>query len=205
MVVGAVLSTGLLWGHDVVSTKLTWTREISRIFEKRCVGCHQEGGRGPMALGSFSAVKPWAVAIKEAVLQRQMPPWPAAKGYGEFSNDFSLTQEEIVRIAEWVEGGAPEGDPVYLKPPDFSFSRWRAVARPAGGSLVVQAGTVIGRPVSVVAVRVDRPGKLWIGSTPLVWGLRRDSQWLLLGEPLRLAAGSVVEGRGVVTLVLRPE
>ena len=194
-----------MWGHDAISTKLTWTREISRIFEKRCVGCHQEGGRAPMDLGSFSAVKPWVVAIKEAVLQRQMPPWPAAKGYGEFSNDFSLTQEEIVRIAEWVEGGAPEGDAVYLGPPNFPLSRWRLGARPAGGSLVVRGGTVIERPVSVLAVRVDRPGKLWIGLTPVVWGLRRDSQWLVLREPLRLGAGSVVEGRGVVTLVLRPE
>lgn len=202
VLLGAAIAPNLTWAHDAISTKLTWTREISRIFEKRCVGCHQDGGRAPMAFGSFSAVKPWAVAIKEAILVRQMPPWPAAKGYGEFSNDFSLTQEEIVRIAEWVEGGAPEGDPAFLKPPNFAVPRWRSGSRPAGGNFEVRAGTVMPKSVSVIAVRVDRPGKLWIGAFPLVWGLRRDSQWLLLREPLRFAAGSVVEGRGTATLLL---
>ena len=48
-----------------------------------------------------------------------MPPWGAIKGFGDFRNDPSLTQDEMNRIAEWVEGGAPEGDPQYLpKIPD---------------------------------------------------------------------------------------
>ena len=205
VVVGALVAPNLTWGHDPISTKLTWTREISRIFEKRCVGCHQAGGMAPMALGSFSAVKPWAVAIKEAVLVRQMPPWPAAKGFGEFTNDFSLSQEEIVRIAEWVEGGAPEGDPAFLKPPNFAIPKWRPGARPGGANLVVRAGTVIPQTVSVIAVRVDRPGKLWTGSTPLVWGLRSDPNWLIPRDPPRLAAGSVFEGSGGATVILRVE
>ncbi len=205
VLLGVAIAPGLTWGHDAISTKLTWTREISRIFERRCVGCHQDGGSAPMAFSNFSAVKPWAVAIKEAVLVRQMPPWPAAKGFGEFSNDFSLTQEEIVRIAEWVEGGAPEGDPAFLKPPNFAPPRWRSGSRPAGASVVVRAGTVIPKSLSVIAVRVDQPGKLWIGPVPLVWGLRGDSQWLLLRKPLRFAAGSVVDGRGTATLLLTPE
>ena len=158
-----------------------------------------------MAFGSFSAVKPWAVAIKEAVLVRQMPPWPAAKGYGEFSNDYSLTQEEIVRIAEWIEGGAPEGDPAFLKPPNFSLSRWRTGSAPTGRRIVVKAGTVLPNAVSARAMRVDRPGKLWVGSVPLVWGLRRDAQWLFPREPIRLEAGSVVEGTGIATIILSPE
>ncbi|MEJ7609533.1 MAG: hypothetical protein WKF37_25485 [Bryobacteraceae bacterium] len=37
-----------------------------------------------------------------------MPPWGAVRGYGGFANDVSLTQNEIIRITEWVEGGAPE-------------------------------------------------------------------------------------------------
>ena len=158
-----------------------------------------------MAFGSFSTVKPWAVAIKEAVLVRQMPPWPAAKGYGEFSNDYSLTQEEIIRIAEWIEGGAPEGDPAFLKPPNFSRSRWRTASAPSGRTMVVKAGTVLAKAVSAKAVRVDRPGKLWVGATPLVWGLRRDAQWLFPREPIRLEAGSVVEGPGIATILLGPE
>src|SRR5262249_49561686 len=55
-----------------------------------------------------------AQAIKEQVLSRRMPPWNAVEGFGEFKDDRSLSQEEIEIFAEWVEGGAPEGNPAYL-------------------------------------------------------------------------------------------
>ena len=32
--------------HDVITTKLTWNREISRVLYKRCVSCHRDGGSG---------------------------------------------------------------------------------------------------------------------------------------------------------------
>src|SRR5687767_7300477 len=104
----------LLRAHDPVTTSLTWSQEISRIFIKRCVSCHRDGGSAPMTLTSYGEARPWAKAIKEEVLDRKMPPWGAVKGFGEFRNDASLTQDEVLRIAEWVEGGAPEGDPQYL-------------------------------------------------------------------------------------------
>ena len=46
-----------------------------------------------------------------------MPPWGAVNGFGDFSGDQALTQEQIGMIAEWVEGGAPEGDPALLPKP----------------------------------------------------------------------------------------
>ena len=64
-----------------------------------------------MSLLTYESARPWAKAIKEEVLNRRMPPWGAVKGFGDFRDDPSLTQDEITRIAEWVEGGAPEGDP----------------------------------------------------------------------------------------------
>jgi len=67
-----------------------------------------------MSLLTYQEARPWAKAIKEEVLERRMPPWGAVKGFGEFRNEFALTQEEIHTIADWVEGGAPEGDPKYL-------------------------------------------------------------------------------------------
>jgi hypothetical protein len=67
-----------------------------------------------MSLLTYESARPWAKAIKEEVLNRSMPPWGAVKGFGDFRDDPSLTQDEMNRIAEWVEGGAPEGDPVYL-------------------------------------------------------------------------------------------
>jgi hypothetical protein len=70
-----------------------------------------------MLLLTYEQARPWAKAIRDEVLNRRMPPWGAVKGFGDFRNDPSLTQEEITRIAQWVEGGAPEGDPAYLPSP----------------------------------------------------------------------------------------
>jgi hypothetical protein len=49
------------------------------------------------------------VAIKEEVLARRMPPWPAERGYGEFGNDGGLTQREFDFLISWVDGGVPKG------------------------------------------------------------------------------------------------
>ncbi|MBC7925138.1 MAG: cytochrome c [Bryobacteraceae bacterium] len=110
LAVGASLAPS----HEVVTTKLTWSAEISRIAYRRCVTCHRENGSAPMPLVTYEQARPWAKAIRDEVLNRRMPPWGAIRGYGQLAEDHSLTQEEMTRIAEWVEGGAPEGDPKYL-------------------------------------------------------------------------------------------
>jgi hypothetical protein len=102
------------WGHDPITTKLTWSKEVSRIFERRCMPCHQNGGNAPFPLTSWEESRPWAVAIREEVTRRSMPPWNPVRGFGSFRDDPSLTQEELQLIADWVNGGAPEGDPKYL-------------------------------------------------------------------------------------------
>src|SRR5205085_2541589 len=88
-------------------------REISRLFYQRCSSCHRDGGNA-FALTTYEQARPWAKAIKEEVNERRMPPWGAVKGFGEFRDDQGLTQEQIELINDWVEGGAPEGDPALL-------------------------------------------------------------------------------------------
>ncbi|MBK7927800.1 MAG: cytochrome c [Bryobacterales bacterium] len=100
--------------HDPITTKLTFTKEIVRLFHKHCANCHRDGGPAPFSLMTYESARPWATAIKEEVLARRMPPWGAVKGFGEFQGDLGLTQEELHLIADWIEGGAPEGDPVFL-------------------------------------------------------------------------------------------
>src|SRR5439155_1004584 len=58
-------------------------------------------------------VRPWAKAIKERVVTRQMPPWHLDKTVGiqQFVNDRSLTDQQIDTIVRWVDAGAPLGDP----------------------------------------------------------------------------------------------
>ncbi len=43
------------------------------------------------------------------VISRRMPPWSAAKGFGDFRNDRSLTPVEIELITSWVDGATPVG------------------------------------------------------------------------------------------------
>jgi hypothetical protein len=105
--------------HETITTKLVWTQEISRIIYRHCVRCHHAGGLA-MSLVSYDEARPWAKAIRDEVTARRMPPWGAVKGVGQFRGDPSLTQIEIDMIVNWVEGGAPNGDDVYLPPvPEF--------------------------------------------------------------------------------------
>lgn len=139
--------------HDVITTKITYTREISRIVYKHCASCHHDGGKTPMSLMTYEDARPWAKAIKEEVLERRMPPWGALKGFGEFKHDNALTQEEISIIAAWVEGGAPDGDANLLPAKKPVFGKDPA-ARPAGSSeLVLSRELKLDAPVKLVAVR----------------------------------------------------
>jgi mono/diheme cytochrome c family protein len=110
---GALLVCSLphvLAAHDRITTRVTWTREIAPIVEARCVSCHRAGGTSTIPLETYQQARPWAVAIKEEVLTRRMPRWYAARGYGDFANDPSLSPFEIALIAAWVDGGAPESE-----------------------------------------------------------------------------------------------
>lgn len=94
--------------HVPITTKIVFNREIAQIFQKKCFQCHTDGNVA-MALTTYKETRPWAVAIKEEILERKMPPWSAAGGYGHFSNDMSLTAREMSLILSWTDGGAPSG------------------------------------------------------------------------------------------------
>ncbi|HTS67250.1 MAG TPA: hypothetical protein VMH28_34735 [Candidatus Acidoferrales bacterium] len=78
-----------------------------------------------MSLLDYKSARPWAKAIREAVLTRRMPPWFADPRYGEFANDARLTQPEIDTVRAWVDGGAPEGNPQDLPAPPTFAEGWR--------------------------------------------------------------------------------
>src|SRR5262249_16109863 len=87
--------------------------------------CHRAGEAAPMPLTTYSETRPWAKAIKEAVLSRRMPPWHADPNVGHFRNDLSLSAHEIATIRSWVDAGAPEGDLADAPPPPHFASGWR--------------------------------------------------------------------------------
>jgi mono/diheme cytochrome c family protein len=93
------------------TTQVTWTGDVEPIVAARCVRCHQPHGFAPMSLASYHDAKTWASAIRTEVLSARMPPWPAAPGYGDFSNDAHLSAVEMELLARWADGGAPLGSP----------------------------------------------------------------------------------------------
>src|SRR5258706_15375746 len=109
-----ILCVGMLGGalvirsaaHDRV-TQVTWTTDVEPILSTRCVGCHSTGGFGPMSLTTYEDARGWAKPIREAVLERRMPPWPAAQGFGAFVHDRSLPPIEIDVLAGWADGRSP--------------------------------------------------------------------------------------------------
>ena len=137
LILGACASAPI-FAHDPITTQLVWNREISRIIYNRCGSCHHTGGSaGDVDLMTYKDARPWAKAIKEEVLERRMPPFAAVKGFGPVKDENALTQEEIHLIADWVEGGSPEGDDPKLLPkmPDFHDAKnGPAVAAKAASS-----------------------------------------------------------------------
>lgn len=92
------------------SNTYTLYRDVEPILQRHCQECHRKGEIGPMPLATYAQVRPWAKAIKEAVLSKKMPPWFADPRYGRFSNDLSMSPKEIAAIAAWVDGGALQGN-----------------------------------------------------------------------------------------------
>ena len=193
LVLGCLAVALSVQAHEPISTRLTWTQEISRIVSKRCLGCHSKGGNAPMPLTTYAEARPWAKALKEEVLQRRMPPWGAVKGFGDFKNDNSLTQDEIMRVAEWVEGGAPEGDPVYLPALRASPDKSEALA----GRRVRKVTT----PVTLLGIRplqsvnsAQLTASLPDGSTvPLLWLREYREEWkrtFVYRDPVDLPRGT---------------
>src|SRR5262249_4105874 len=87
----------------------TFSKDVAPILQNRCQICHRPGEAGPFSLMTYDQARPWAKAIKTAVIQRKMPPWFADPHYGKFSNDASLTKAEIDTLAAWADAGAPLG------------------------------------------------------------------------------------------------
>jgi type 1 glutamine amidotransferase len=107
----------------------TFTKDVAPILQSRCQVCHRSGEAAPFSLMTYAQARPWAKAIREAVLARKMPPWFADAHYGKFANDRSLTKKEIDTIVAWVDNGAPQGNPKDMPPPREFAEGW-AIPKP---------------------------------------------------------------------------
>jgi hypothetical protein len=126
-----------LYGGEANQPALTFSRDIAPIFYRHCVVCHHPGDIAPMSLLTYKEARPWAAAIREAVVSRKMPPWLADPAVGHWSNDPRLSDAEIQTIRSWVEGPKLEGDPKEMPPTPSFPDGWK-----------------IGKPDAVVAIPI---------------------------------------------------
>ena len=125
----------------------TFYKDVLPILQQHCQVCHRPGEIAPLPLATYEQTSSWADQIRDAVRAKRMPPWFADSCCGHFSNDISLTPEEISTISSWVDAKAPAGDPHDEPPaprwasgwnisqPDLVLKMLKSAALPATGDV----------------------------------------------------------------------
>ncbi len=169
--------------HEPITTKVRFNKEVVRVLQRSCFGCHRPGGIA-MSLTTYDEARPWAKAIKEELLEKRMPLWHAVKGYGDFRNAPSLTQRDVDIIVNWVEGGAPKGDESDLPPGPLYSTDWQ-LGKP---DLTL-------KPESASKIAADADEY----RTVVLWTNQKEDRWLRAID-LQPGNGSVVHSAEFYTL-----
>ncbi len=103
---------------------ITYTNQIARLFQNRCLECHRPGRVAPFSLTSYEQACGWAEMIREVVTEGRMPPWHPDPRYGKFSNDRRLSPQEREALLAWIDQGCPKGDDEDLPPPRQYVEGW---------------------------------------------------------------------------------
>jgi len=111
-------------------SEVTYSNQIARILQNRCVECHREGEVAPFAMTEYDEVAGWADTIAEVVRDNRMPPWHANPEHGSFSNARMLPDEEKNLLYAWAAAGAPQGDPKQLPEPREYVTGWQLPREP---------------------------------------------------------------------------
>lgn len=175
----------------------TFYRDVLPILQTRCQQCHRPGEVAPMPFLTYRQVRPWAKAIREAVVLKKMPPWFAEPGFGPFANDRSLSGQEIATLVKWADSGALEGDTHDAPPAPHWVADWnirtpdrvvgmpRAFPIPATGDVdyqyvVVPTGFTEDKWVEMAELR---PGNRAIVHHAVVYIREPGSSWLRDAKP----------------------
>ena len=136
------------------ATAVTFAKDIAPIFQQKCQECHRPHSMAPMSLLTYDEARPWARSIRARVTAREMPPWFLDKTVGiqRFINDASLNDAEIDTIVQWVDVGAPPGNPADMPPPREwpSGDRFRLEEQLGPPDLVIKS-----KPFTMPAVAQD--------------------------------------------------
>ena len=122
----------------------TYYKDVLPLLQQHCQTCHRSGEAAPMALTDYAGARPWAKAIKQAVLARQMPPWYADTSLWEVFKRSYARPICHRHHCEWVDAGAPEGDVKDAPPPVAWIDGWQ-IGKP---DIVIEMPTEFEIPVS---------------------------------------------------------
>ncbi|MBI1287811.1 MAG: T9SS type A sorting domain-containing protein [Flavobacteriales bacterium] len=101
--------TALIGLSAISQTVPTYNQQVSCILFEHCTTCHHDGGIAPFSLMTYGDASAAAYGMLGSVTSRIMPPWPPNPDYNSLAHERLLTQEEIDIVANWVNGGFPEG------------------------------------------------------------------------------------------------
>ena len=154
------------------ATVPTFARDVAPILYKNCTSCHRPGEIAPMSLLTYEDARPYAQSIRDEVGEGHMPPWHADAPAGTFENERRLSEADRNTLFDWIDGGAPKGDPKDLPPqphyadgwmigkPDAVFEMQEDYKIPAKGTIAYEyfyIPTNFTEPKFVQAIEV-RPG-----------------------------------------------
>src|SRR5262245_62173136 len=167
-VVGLVASAAV-GAQTPVAGEVTFAKDIAPILQRHCQTCHRPDSLAPMSLLTYEDARPYARAIKTRTALRTqrgaMPQWYIEKDIGiqQYKNDPSLNEDELAKIAKWVDSGAPRGNPADMPPPlDFqSGDQWK-IGKP---DLIVSSPDI-----TVKAMSADQ----WVSLGTVPTGLTED-------------------------------
>ncbi|MBI1898616.1 MAG: ascorbate-dependent monooxygenase [Acidobacteria bacterium] len=120
-----VLAAGVALLAGQSAAQPTFSREVSRIMQAKCQICHRPDDIAPFSLMTYQDAAERLEAIQEAVGQRRMPPWKPVEGHGRFRDSYALSEEERNTILQWIDAGAPEGDPADMPEPPPQTGEWQ--------------------------------------------------------------------------------
>jgi len=213
---GCLMGIAALAASNSPTSPVTFDKQVLPILQKNCQGCHRPGEVAPMSLLTYADARPWAKAIKLAVVTEKMPPWFADAHYGHFSNDRRLSQADIDTLVAWVDNGAPEGNPQdapaaitftdgWNIKPDIIVQMPKPFHLPAKGTIDYQYVLVKGNFtedvwVSAAEMRPSNPRVLHHGK---VWVRPPGSHWMEhaeYGEAYSTGMGpnSIAEGNDIL-------
>jgi hypothetical protein len=144
---------------------VSYTRHVVPVLERRCVGCHRDGGVAPWSMGSHKIIQGWAPMIRETLMTRRMPPGQIDDYFVDRFEDVHLiTDQEKAILVSWIDQGSLfDGgvDPLASLPP-------------------VESEWALGEPDLIVefpAQEIPATGVLGYKFVPVEIGLDRD-RWV---------------------------